>query len=178
MSWGTWRGRDDARAGALATPLTRSLSRALALAVPVVFWGVTLLYAVTFTLISLRQYDAFVPHALDLGNMAQTFWNTVHGYPFRFLNMRAPLAIEGSAPTRACAFHVEPIIPFLAVIYGLWQHVQMLLVMQTLALASGTIPVRLLARRRLGPGLPESPSPSPIYSTPPSRRRTSTNSTR
>jgi uncharacterized membrane protein len=143
------------RADRFATTERRSLSGVLALATPAIFWAVTVLYAVTFTLISLRQYDAYLSHALDLGNMAQTFWNTVHGHPFHFLNMRSPLGVEAFGTQTRLSFHVEPIIPFLAVVYAFWQHVQTLLVMQTLAVASGAIPVRLFARRHLGAGLPE-----------------------
>lgn len=147
--------RGVAGAERLPTPDRRALGAALARATPAIFWTVTILYALTFTLISLREYDAFVSHALDLGNMAQTFWNTVHGHPFRFLNMRSPLSIEAFGTQTRLSFHVEPIIPFLAVVYAFWQHVQTLLVFQTLALASGAIPVRLFARRHLGAGLPE-----------------------
>ena len=77
--------------------------------------------------------------------MDQTFWNTVHGHPFRFENMRAPIAVEAFGTETRLSFHVEPIIPFMSVIYLFWQHVETLLVMQTLAVASGAVPVRLLA---------------------------------
>jgi uncharacterized membrane protein len=127
----------------------------LQLAISVVFWGATLLYAVVFSALSLDEYHAFVSHALDLGNMTQAFWNTVHGHPFEFENMRAAIDVEAFGTTTRLSFHVEPIIPFLAIIYFFWQHVETLLIMQTLALASGTIPIRLLVRRHLGPGLGE-----------------------
>lgn len=144
-----------ARTMHMATPVPRLGERIAALAVPLVFWGATGLYAIAFCLISLQQYNAYIPHALDLGNMAQTFWNTVHGHPFHFQNMRAPIQVEAFGTNTRLSFHVEPIIPFLAIFYAFWQHVETLLVLQTLALASGAIPVRLLARRRLGNPLAE-----------------------
>ncbi|MGH2344348.1 MAG: hypothetical protein ACRDG4_03920, partial [Chloroflexota bacterium] len=70
----------------MATPIPHPATRVLSLVVGILFWTVTVGYAVGFSLISIRQYDAFVPHALDLGNMAQAFWNTVHGHPFKFQN--------------------------------------------------------------------------------------------
>ncbi len=119
------------------------------------FLAVTALYAVVFTAISLQQYHAFVPHALDLGNMAQTFWNTVHGHPFRFQNMRAHASVEAFGTLTRLSFHVEPLIPFMAIFYFFYQHVETLLVLQTLAIATGAIPTRLLARSHLHNGLAE-----------------------
>lgn len=134
-----------------------SLGRAdvLSIAVNIVFWGAALLYVVVFCAISIGEYHAYLSHALDLGNMAQTFYNTVHGHPFRFQNMRAPIAVEAFGTSTRLSFHVEPIIPFLSIVYWPWQHVETLLVFQTVAVGSGVIPVRLLARKNLGEGIPE-----------------------
>jgi uncharacterized membrane protein len=139
----------------MAVPVPRPAQRLLALLVSVLFWGMTAAYAVGFSLIALRQYDAFVPHALDLGNMTQAFWNTVHGHPFKFQNMRAHVGIEAFGTDTRLSFHVEPIIPFLSIIYFFHQHVQTLLVMQTVAIATGAIPARLLVRRHLANPLAE-----------------------
>jgi len=114
-----------------------------------IFWLATVSYIVTFVAISLQEYHAYIPNALDLGNMAQAFWNTVHGHPFRFQNMRDTVSIEAYGTSTRLSFHVEPILPFLAVVYFFYQHVETLLVMQTVAVASGAIPVRLLARNHL-----------------------------
>ncbi len=133
----------------MAVPVPKLGERLAKIGSVVGFWVITALYAVVFTAISLRQYNAYVPHALDLGNMAQTFWNTVHGHPFRFQNMRAHIAVEAFGTLTRLSFHVEPFIPFMAVFYFFYQHVEALLVMQTLAVATGAIPTRLLARRHL-----------------------------
>lgn len=139
----------------MATAVPRAGDRALALAVNVAFWGSVALYVAFFSAVSLQQYHAYLSHALDLGNMTQTFWNTVHGHPFHFLNMRQNLGIEAFGTNTRLSFHVEPLIPVLAIIYAFYQHVDTLLVMQTVGIATGAIPARLLARRRLGAGLPE-----------------------
>ena len=127
----------------------------LATAVNLLFWLATAAYTTGFSLISLDEYHAFLPHALDLGNMAQTFYNTVHGAPFTFQNMRAHVAMEAFGTTTRLSFHVEPIIPLLALCYLPYPHVETLLVLQTLAVASGAIPTRLLARRHLAHPLAE-----------------------
>ena len=145
----------EVRGTAMATPLPRLSGRVLTAVVNLLFWGSIAAYLITFTILSLHQYDAYVPHALDLGNMAQAFWNTAHGHLFRFQNMSAPIGVEAFGTFTRLSFHVEPLLPFLSAIYLLWQHAQTLLVMQTVAVASGAIPTRLLARRRLGAGLPE-----------------------
>ncbi len=136
-------------ARSMATPIPHPATRTLTLVVGILFWAATVAYAVGFSMISIRQYDAFVPHALDLGNMSQAFWNTVHGHPFKFQNQRAHVNIEAFGVDTRLAIHVEPLLPFLAIIYFFYQHAQMLLVMQSVGLATGAIPARLLARRHL-----------------------------
>jgi uncharacterized membrane protein len=151
----------------ISTPRVRPPARPMATQMPrpqellarrlagAIFWLITILYAVVFSAISLRQYHAYIPHALDLGNMTQTFWNTVHGHLFKFQNMRAHVAVEAFGTSTRLSFHVEPIIPFLALLYLPYQHVETLLVLQSVALATGAIPVRMLARRHLHSALAE-----------------------
>lgn len=138
------------------TRLLERLGRYQPVLVNLLFWAGVLSYVVTFSLLSLAQYHAYLPHALDLGNMAQTAWNTIHGLPFQFQNQRLlHTGFEGYGISTRLGVHAEPIFPVIALIYGLWQHVESLLVLQTLAAAAGAWPVRLLARRHLGRGLPE-----------------------
>ncbi|MGH2346120.1 MAG: DUF2079 domain-containing protein, partial [Chloroflexota bacterium] len=73
----------------------------------------------------------------------------VHWHPFKFQNQRAHVNIEAFGIDTRLAIHVEPLIPFLAIFYFFHQHAQTLLVMQSVALATGAIPARLLARRHL-----------------------------
>lgn len=133
--------RDAARA--------RRPARAADLLVSVAFWTIVVAYIVTFCAIALRRYDAFLMHALDMGNMEQAVWNTAHGHPFRFTNMRQHLPIEAFGTDTRLSFHVEPILLPLAFIHLLYPHPQMLLILQTVALASGAVPARRLARRHL-----------------------------
>ncbi|HEX8917077.1 MAG TPA: hypothetical protein VF898_01115, partial [Chloroflexota bacterium] len=52
--------------------------------------ALAVVYALLFGWLSLQSYWAYQMHALDMGNMAQAAWNTIHGHPFRFTNMRLP----------------------------------------------------------------------------------------
>ncbi len=115
------------------------------------FWALVTLYAVTFTAIALRRYDAFMMHALDMGNMEQAIWNTFHGHPFRFTNMRSHIAVEAFGTDTRLSFHVEPILLPLSCLQLIFAGPQALLILQTLVLASGAIPARQLARRYLAP---------------------------
>lgn len=106
----------------------------------------TVAYACLFGYLSLQRYWAFQMHALDMGNMGQAAWNTLHGHPFFFTNMRLPYWIEAWNTTTRLSFHVEALFPVISLVYLVYPHPESLLILQTLALASGAIPVFLLAR--------------------------------
>jgi uncharacterized membrane protein len=116
-------------------------------------WGMLLLITLAYFAWmydqSILRYDTFKATAFDLGNLDQAVWNTLHGRWFQFTN-------HGSnwygMPIRLSQ-HVEPIIIPLSLLYLLHADVHMLLGFQTLALASGSLPVFLLTRRFL-PGWP------------------------
>src|SRR5947209_11610474 len=103
-------------------------------------------YALLFGWLSLSRYEAYQMHALDMGNMGQAAWNTIHGHPFFFTNMRLPYAIEAWHTTTRLSFHVEALFPVIALVYAVYPHPESLLVLQTLWLALGALPVFLLAR--------------------------------
>lgn len=111
-----------------------------------------LLYGALFGWLSLAQYWAFESHALDLGNMAQAAWNTVHGHPFAFTNMRLPYQIEAWNTTSRLSFHVEALFPVISLVYLFGARPESLLILQTAALALGAVPTYLLARDVLRSG--------------------------
>lgn len=104
------------------------------------------LYALFFGWLSLGRYWAYQMHALDMGNMAQAAWNTLHGHPFYFTNMRLPYALEAWGTTTRLSFHVEALFPVISLVYLVYPHPESLLVLQTVALALGAVPVFLLSR--------------------------------
>ncbi len=94
---------------------------------------------------ALLRYDTFKATAFDLGNMDQVLWNTIHGRLFQFTNQ----AVDWYGPPTRLAVHFEPILLLLSLLYAFHADPRMLLVLQTLALAAGALPVFLLTRKYL-----------------------------
>ncbi len=127
----------------------RQRARALDRLVPALVALAVAGYIALFGWLSLHEYWAYEMHALDMGNMGQAAWNTVHGHPFAFTNMRLPYLIEAWNTTTRLSFHVEALFPVISLVYLIFPHPESLLVLQTLAVASGAIPTYLLARDTL-----------------------------
>src|SRR5437660_5386848 len=99
--------------------------------------------AIVMSVESMLRYDTFKATAFDLGNMDQVLWNTIHGRWFQFTNQ----AVDWYGPPTRLALHFEPILLPLSLLYALGADPHILLVFQTLALASGALPVFLLTRK-------------------------------
>jgi uncharacterized membrane protein len=82
----------------------------------------------------------------DLGIYDQVVWNMAHGRPFA-----TTLVYE----TNGYYDHLEPVLALISPLYWLWPDVRVLLVLQAVALALGSLPIYLYARRRLGEFGPE-----------------------
>ncbi len=94
---------------------------------------------------TLVRYQTYRAQAFDLGNMDQAVWNTLHGHPFRFTNR----SLDWYGPPTRLGIHVEPILLLIAPLYLIHSGPETLLVLQTVALAFGALPLYLLGRRRL-----------------------------
>src|SRR5581483_4824166 len=112
-----------------------------------VAWGLfilfVLVYAIGMSIETVLRYETFKATAFDLGNMDQVLWNTLHGRLFQFTNQ----AIDWYGPPIRLAIHFEPIILPLSLLYSFGADPRILLVFQTLALATGSLPVFLLTRK-------------------------------
>lgn len=98
----------------------------------------TLVMALVLAVYSITRFNHFNAKAYDLGLHAQVFWNTGHGRLF-----------AGSVEVdNYLGDHVSPIILLLAPLYRLLPDPRTLLLLQAAALASGALPLALLARRR------------------------------
>jgi uncharacterized membrane protein len=110
-------------------------------------------YFCTFTFLSVSQHDSFRTHALDLGTMDQVTWNTSRGRILEF----TPLLSLPSGPSRPdnrlIGGKMELIFLPLAVLYWLWADPRLLLILQTLFLAWGAIPLYEIAQDRLKDGM-------------------------
>lgn len=110
----------------------------------------SLAYAVFFSWLSLQRYDAFLMHALDMGNMDQAVWNTLHGHLFSFTNMRAQIPMEAFGTTTRLSFHVEPILLPFSLVYLIHAGPPTLIIAQALIVAFGTPAAARLALRVTG----------------------------
>lgn len=97
-------------------------------------------YAGVLSYFSILRHDAFAS-GFDLGNMDQTIWNTLHGRWFE-------LSGEVGRISRF-AIHADIVLVLLSPLYLIWNDVRVLLVAQSMIIASGAIPVYLLARHFL-----------------------------
>lgn len=99
-----------------------------------------LVYTAVLTHYAFLRHDAFAS-GFDLGNMDQTIWNTLHGRLFQ-------LSGDGAVISRF-DIHSDIILILLAPFYLIWNNVKMLLLIQSVTIASGAIPVYLLGRHVL-----------------------------
>ncbi len=101
---------------------------------------ILLLFAGTAYLIAsaLLQHRAFGT-GYDLGIYDQTIWNLAHGRIWM-----TTLVYE----TNGYYDHFEPILALIVPLYWLWSDVRVLLIVQSVALALGSLPIYLYARRR------------------------------
>lgn len=131
-------------------PLAPLPSRVLARTCAAIFWVAVALFTLFFVAYSVQRYTTFQMHALDMGNMDQAAWFTLHGQPFHFTNMRRhDIGIEAFGTDTRLSFHVEYLWLLLAQLYRIWAAPQMLLIVQVVVVASGAVPARRLALRHL-----------------------------
>jgi uncharacterized membrane protein len=118
----------------------RKLNRSqLALAL---VWLLIGLYVLCFGTLSVLKHEAFQTYAADLGNMDQPIWNTLHG---RFV---AETKNDGSQGPRLTD-HFEPIFALVSLSFLFYDDVKAILILQTVVVALGALPVFWLARDEL-----------------------------
>jgi uncharacterized membrane protein len=107
----------------------------------IVLWFLILAYVLFFSAYSLQRHATFNTFAADLSYIDQPMWNTLHGH---FLER----TLDDRQVSRA-AEHLEPIIIPIALVYAVWDDVRAILIIQTLALALGALPVYWIAREQI-----------------------------
>ncbi|HET6496955.1 MAG TPA: DUF2079 domain-containing protein [Thermoleophilia bacterium] len=106
-----------------------------------------LVFAVLYGVLSWLKYRAYMDARFDLGNMAQAVYNTAHG---RFLEITTGEAVPRQMSRLGS--HVDPILALFAVPWLVWPSPVMLLVLQSVIVATGAWPVF-----RLGAGVTRDP---------------------
>lgn len=103
----------------------------------------TFLYIAIYSYLSILQYNAFHTGHWDLAGFDQAIWNTIQGkllhttlYGHNFLGE-----------------HMSPILILLAPFYLIWSDPRILLVLQSVFLGLGAIPIYLIAKDKLNHNL-------------------------
>lgn len=100
-------------------------------------------YFTFFSYYSILKHDRFLTGRFDLGNMAQTVWNTYHG---RFFELTNP---DGVNNISRLGVHSDILLAFLAPLYFFWEDPKILLLFQTLSISLAGVFVYLIAKEVL-----------------------------
>ncbi len=103
-----------------------------------------IIFSLYFSIISILRYENYYTGRFDLGNMAQTVWNTYHG---RIFELTDP---NGTEIVSRLAFHADFILILFAPFYAIWESPNMLLLLQAIIVGVGGIFVYLIAKDILG----------------------------
>lgn len=106
-------------------------------------WYIIICFAIYFTFVAFARHDNFYSRRLDLGNMDQTVWNVLHGHGFTLTD---PM---GVAQESRLAVHADFLMILLAPLYILWSNPKMLVLVQTIIVCLGALPVYWIANERL-----------------------------
>jgi uncharacterized membrane protein len=110
-------------------------------------------YMVVYGGLSIVRHASFRTHALDLGTMDQAMWNTSRGRLLEYTPL--PVTFGDAVPdlssdSRLVGGKLELIFLPLSLLYWLWADPRLLIALQAILLAGGTIPLYHLARGQLG----------------------------
>jgi uncharacterized membrane protein len=124
-----------ASAGAAVASLSPALADRLVSLSVILFVAA---YAALFSFLSLHRHSVYETDAFDLANMEQALWNTTQGRPLDFTNF------EGLS--NRLGAHVEPMLLLIAPIYALAPRPETILILQSVVIALGALPISWLAR--------------------------------
>jgi uncharacterized membrane protein len=133
--------------------------RSIPSAPTVLVWLLIIAYIVFFSAYSTQKHVALRTYAADLSYFDQPMWNTLHGHFMErtLQDRQVPRMTD----------HFEPILVPLSALFLIWDDVRVLLILQTMALALGALPVYWIARAALSRvWKPVAPAPDYPYSPP------------
>lgn len=102
-------------------------------------------YGAFFSRLSIINHRALNTRTTDLGYYDNIFYQSIHGKPLGCSFIKA--GYHGSA-------HFDPLLVVLSPLYLLYPRAEMLLVLQSVWLGAGVVPMYLLAQEKLGRRLP------------------------
>lgn len=101
------------------------------------------IYILYFTTASFLRHENFFSGKFDLGNMDQVVWNTINGKIFMVSNE------DGVGLVSRLGSHADFILILISPLYLIWNDPRMLLLLQTVVLALGSVFIYLIARHVL-----------------------------
>ncbi len=107
---------------------------------PVGLLGLWAGYAVFFSDLAITNHHSLNTRTIDLGYYDNIFYQSIHGNP-----LGCSLINSG---THVSA-HTDPILVLLSPLYLIYPRAELILVLQSVWLGSGVVPLALLARRKL-----------------------------
>lgn len=110
--------------------------------------AIAFLFCVVFGAFSVLRHRTYHSFGDDLGVFDQIFWNTTQGRPFE-----STISLGISQPHFFFGDHFSPIYWVIMPIYALFPRPETLVIIQTIAISAGVVPIYLLARSKLEPGL-------------------------
>ena len=105
------------------------------------------LYALVFSWLALQRYETLSIDNIDLGYLDQVVWNILHGRFFL-----STIQVDMSTPPftyPSAAYHFQPILVPISLLYLIRSSPETLLVLQSLLLGLGALPIFWLARDHL-----------------------------
>jgi len=118
---------------------TKNLSLAMNLTSAKIFtWTIIIVYIIFFSFVTVSRHNALETHAYDLVNMDQAIWSTLQGDLLG-------ISIPTGGDTRL-AWHFEPILIPISLLYFIYDGAETLLILQTIIIALGALPVYWLSR--------------------------------
>lgn len=103
---------------------------------------IIVIYASFFSAYSSLKYKYFYDGIFDIGNMLQTLWNTLHGNLFMVND-----AVGTGQLVSRFSDHADLLLIFLIPIYAIFNSAYALLVLQSIVVALGAIPVFLFTKK-------------------------------
>lgn len=100
-----------------------------------------LAYTAYFAWFTVARHQKLNSSRFDLGNVEQTIWATTRG---NFMHLTNPYGEEAA---KRMAFHADFFLLALVPVYAVWPFTETLLILQTLAIASGGLATFLIARK-------------------------------
>jgi uncharacterized membrane protein len=101
-----------------------------------------LAYSAYFSALSIQRHHTFRTYASDMGQMDQALWNTLHGH---WLEDTRPSGVQMPRLTH----HVEVIFFVIPLVFLIYEGIESLFVVQSVAIALGALPIFWIARRKL-----------------------------